>query len=370
MVHARQAPSGRWRGEYRDAYGRIRSRSFATKTAAKDWARDQEDKVRRGVHLDPAAGKLRLRDWQVEWWDARVTEATTRATDRGRIDKHVLPALGDYALAEISALSVQAWVKRLSRDGLAPATVRACHQLLSAMLKAAVLDERLLRNPAAGTRLPTLPGGREVFLTRDQVDAVCLELAKRDDRWVAVVRFLSLTGCRWGEMAGLELRHVDMLRREVTFAQTLEEIAGAKRVKPYGKTRSAKRTVGLPAQLVDELAAHLARNPAGRDELVFRGARGAPLARAHFNNRVWKPALKAAGLEHLAARPHDLRHTCASWLVQAGLSLYEVQTQLGQSSAVMAQRYAHLAPNRHDRVREALEGPKQASRRRQPSASY
>lgn len=360
MPSARKTPSGRWRGEYRDQHGRKHARTFATKTAAKTWAAEREAEVRRGVWVDPTAGRLTLEAWCEAWWSARVTEASSRSTDRGRIDKHILPTFGQQRLAAISTLQVQGWVRRLQADGLAPATVRACHQLLSAMLKAAAVDERLVRNPATGVRLPTVPAGREVFLTRAQVDAVVAELRKYggkrpDERYAVVALFLVLTGCRWGEAAGLPLRNVDMLRREVTFAQALQEVDGVKTVKPYGKTRSSRRTVALPAELVDELAAHLARNPAGRDELVFRGPKGGAMSRAHFNTRIWRPALAAAKLDGLRARPHDLRHTCASWLVQAGLSLFEVQAQLGHESPTMSGRYSHLAPNRHDRVRDALE---------------
>jgi integrase len=56
----------------------------------------------------------------------------------------------------------------------------------------------------------------------------------------------------------------------------------------------------------------------------------------------WKTAREVCGLEHV--RWHDLRHTCASWLVQAGVSLHTVSEVLGHSSLAMTRRYAHLAP--------------------------
>jgi integrase len=55
----------------------------------------------------------------------------------------------------------------------------------------------------------------------------------------------------------------------------------------------------------------------------------------------WNTARKKAGLPDV--RMHDLRHSYASALVNAGRSLYEVQTLLGHSSSKMTQRYAHLS---------------------------
>jgi site-specific recombinase XerD len=53
-------------------------------------------------------------------------------------------------------------------------------------------------------------------------------------------------------------------------------------------------------------------------------------------------ACKRAGISDYV--PHDLRHTFASWLVQKGVSLYEVRDILGHSSIKLTERYAHLAP--------------------------
>ncbi len=83
----------------------------------------------------------------------------------------------------------------------------------------------------------------------------------------------------------------------------------------------------------------------------------------NFANRVWFPAIEAArlcgkqapGADDDARRfpPRIMRHTAASWLVQDGVPLYDVQALLGHESFATTQRYAHLAPDAHSKVIES-----------------
>lgn len=78
----------------------------------------------------------------------------------------------------------------------------------------------------------------------------------------------------------------------------------------------------------------------GKDkEFVFTYA-GRPVGQV--NTKAWRSALKRAGIENF--RWHDLRHTWASWLVQNGTPMYDLQEMGGWESAKMVRRYAHLAP--------------------------
>ena len=58
--------------------------------------------------------------------------------------------------------------------------------------------------------------------------------------------------------------------------------------------------------------------------------------------RSWATACRRAGIEDFHI--HDLRHTCAAWLVSAGVALTEIRDLLGHSTIRMTERYAHLAP--------------------------
>jgi integrase len=106
----------------------------------------------------------------------------------------------------------------------------------------------------------------------------------------------------------------------------------------------------MPEHLIDELGRLAAA--VSHDDPLFTGPTGGGLDYSNWRYRVWAPAVKAAGL--VGVTPHATRHTTASWLVQAGVPLYSVQQLLGHESPAMTMRYAHLAPDAFDDVRQAL----------------
>lgn len=96
-------------------------------------------------------------------------------------------------------------------------------------------------------------------------------------------------------------------------------------------------------------------SPAAAQAAVFTATRGGRVSETNFRNRVWTPALEAAGIDY--ARPYVLRHTCASWLVQAGVPDRQIMAVLGHDSDRLISLYAHLAAAAHDAVRSAWERP-------------
>jgi integrase len=93
---------------------------------------------------------------------------------------------------------------------------------------------------------------------------------------------------------------------------------------------------------------------------------GTPLDVNNFRKQ-WDRACREAGAGHV--RPHDLRHTYASWLLQGGRSLAEVGRLLGHVSPITTQRYAHLAKPVAQDVLDALGDPRRAANVQQPAAT-
>lgn len=350
MAWAERLPSGKFRGVYRDRAGKKHTRSgFLHKPAARRWAEEAEDKALRG--LNPDAGLVPLSEWATEWEAARMVEATTEDSDTGRLEV-IRTDLGDVALERLSALRIRQWVKDLGADGRKPATVRKYFNLLSKMLGDAVLEGIIPVNPCRHVTLPSAGKGREVYLTEDEVEAIADGL---DDPYKTVTLTLPYTGLRWGELAGLHLRRLDVLRRQLTVVEVLIEVKGQRSVKPYPKNSPSRRVVPVPSHIADAIALYLSRNPRRPEDLVFLGLRGSPLSRHHYS-RVFRAAREAAGVDK-PARPHDLRHSGASWLVQAGVKLPEVSKWLGHSSLTTTERYAHLAPGIDEGIRKVLDRP-------------
>src|SRR2546427_8795251 len=110
-------------------------------------------------------------------------------------------------------------------------------------------------------------------------------------------------------------------------------------LREYPKSRKSHRVVPVPLDVLEGLSVLMTSRP--RDALVFTAPEGGPVGDVNFCNRVWLPAVEAAGVRRFA--PRVMRHTAASWLVMDGVPLYDVQALLGHERFATTQRYAHLA---------------------------
>jgi integrase len=162
-------------------------------------------------------------------------------------------------------------------------------------------------------------------------------LANEAGEYRLAVLFLAYTGGRFGEMAALRVKNLDLLRRRATIMQSVAEVRG-RAVFSTPKNHQS-RSVPIPRFLVDDLAAHVAGRAA--DEFVVSAPRGGVLRARNFRLGGFDPAVASAGLAPLT--PHALRHTAASLAIAAGANVKVVQTMLGHKSATMTlDLYGHL----------------------------
>jgi integrase len=138
---------------------------------------------------------------------------------------------------------------------------------------------------------------------------------------------------------------VDWLRGQIA----LVDVMTRQGLREYPKSKKSHRVVPVPPDLLEDLSVRMAGRP--RDALVFTAPGGGPVDDVNFRNRVWRPAVTAAGIRKFP--PRIMRHTAASRLVMDGVPLYDVQALLGHESFATTQRYAHLAPDAHSRVIES-----------------
>jgi integrase len=348
----RRLPSGRYQVRYRTADGRYVTAptTFETKAdAGRSLSRIETDMLR-GEWADPRLGRTSFNEWADRWLDSTVNlRANTKDGYRSILRRYLRPAFGSYPLASIDVLAVRTWLAKLEADGVDPATRAKAYRLLARILGAAVEARYLAVNPC-GIRGAASDGTSEMRIaTVDQVAAIAERVPAR---YRALVLVAAFGGLRWGELAGLRRKRIDLERGTVTVAEQLLEVNGTFSVGPP-KSAAGRRTVTLPAVVVEALAEHLSRYTAKSPEAsVFLSSQGKHLRRSNFNRRVWQPATWAAEVEGL--RLHDLRHTAGTLATAAGGSLREVMDRLGHSTTVAAVRYQHVMADRDAAIAREL----------------
>ena len=351
----RRLPSGRYQARVRGDDGQLAPAplTFETKTEADRWLASMlADRVQ-GRWVDPRAGKIRLSDFAAEWLrgKAGLAPKTYELYDY-LLARLILPTLGDVDLADMTPARVRAWraaLLRASRPG--PSTVAKAYRLLSAMMTTAVVDNVIVRNPCLEKGAGVERASEIRIATPAEVAAIAAAI---EPRYRALIFTAAYAGCRWGELAGLRQKNLDLVRGRITVAEQIVELRDGRLLVCEPKSAAGRRVVHLPGGLVDELQTHVTRfvDP-DLDGLVFTTARGGPLRQNNFRSRHWRPALCAVGLDKL--RFHDLRHVAGTLATVSGATIREVQARLGHASPAAAYRYQHVLENRDAEIASRLD---------------
>ncbi len=210
MGHVQKRADKRWRARYLDPEGRERSKTFTRQTDALAFLKGVEGDMQRGAYVDPDAGKVLLRKYADEWLERQTFDESTREAVELRLRLHVYPTLGDKPLATVRPSVVQAWLRGLQQQ-LAPSYVRVIFSNLSAVLGAAVDDEKLSKNPcrAASVKVPRPDPNRVQPWSEEQMRAVRAALPTR---YAILATLAAGLGLRQGEVFGLAVEDVDFLR--------------------------------------------------------------------------------------------------------------------------------------------------------------
>jgi integrase len=339
-----------WQARWRDPAGVQRKRTFTRKLDAERYLTNVEHSQLVDTYVDPGRSRLTVGEWSRIWLRQLQVKPSTQARYESLLRVHIAPTWATVPLNMVTHSGASAWVAGLSDVGLAPASVRQAHRVLSLLLSSAVKDNRIARNPADGVGLPRSHQPHKRYLTHEQVAT----LADAAGEHGLLIRVLVYTGLRFGELAALRIRHLDLMRRRLFIAESVTEVKG-KAV--FGTTKShATRSVALPRSLVGELA----ELTLGRslDDFVFTAPQGGVLLLRNFRRQVFDPAVETAGLSGLT--PHELRHTAASLAISAGANVKAVQRMLGHKSAAMTlDVYADLFDDDLDAVADRLDAASQ-----------
>lgn len=253
--------------------------------------------------------------------------------DDGLYRMYIADRFGKVRINEVRRQDVQEFHAGLlekvldSGKKLSPASADHVVKLIRQMLNKAVEWDIIPQSPIARIKLFNVDNRLENYQTPEQLEALLQVLLTDDNRGVCEAAILLLcTGARLNEALKSKVRHYELTSK----VWRIEAVTSkSKRV----------RSVPLNDMAIDLITSIIARDGLGPDDYLFNSAKtGNHLGHIH---KVWDRLRKKAGMPHL--RLHDLRHQYASFLVNSGRSLYEVQKILGHSSHSVTERYAHLS---------------------------
>ena len=184
-VHLRWTKDGarRYDVRLRDPSGTTYTRNFRTRREAEAFESDERASRRRGNWLDPRRSEVPLRVVAGRWLDSNPAKRpSSRARDDSALRVHIFPALGDRSVGSLTPSDIQRCVNEWS-ERLAPRSVRRVYQTLSAVLNAAVLDDRIARSPCRGIRLPAIQPTDRPVLTSDQLASLAKAQGLSLGRW-------------------------------------------------------------------------------------------------------------------------------------------------------------------------------------------
>ncbi|OOC56408.1 MULTISPECIES: tyrosine-type recombinase/integrase [Nocardiopsis] len=345
----RPLSSGRFQVRYRSPDGRTRPAptTFATRKAAQRWLTLKEAEIAQGDWFAPEAGALPFGEYAAEWIEHRDLTRKTRRTYEDLLRLHLAPTFGNMLLSEIKEADIRRWRSSRLRRKRGKAQIPKAYRLMRAVLNTAVKDRLIRENPCQIDGAGLEETEERPVLSVSEV----FELAEAiKPRYRALVLLATFGSLRWGELAGLRRRHLDLDKRTVTVRETVSDVGGLYKGKP--KSRAGHRTVSLPELVVPDLRRHLDEYSApGPDGFVFVGVRGNQLRRGNFS-KYWADACAAVGLEDVHL--HDLRHTGNTYAAEAGASVRELMRRMGHSSARAAMIYLHARDEREREIADRL----------------
>ena len=272
-------------------------------------------------------------------------------------------SLSTRTVKGITRADVTAWInemrKKPGRYGgpMEAKTIANHHGLLSAAMTTAVVNGHRADNPCKGIKLPKSTHTEEVIRFMTQAEWATI-MDNMDEYYRPFFKFLVGTGLRFGEATALTAKdfQLDTTTPTVKVTKAWKEDENKGYYIGAPKTKKSRREVSLAPSTIDAVRPLV---EAAGDGYVFRLKRGGVIRSGAIFNRAWEPALKASGyIKSTQAkdgkpgvvgnmpRIHDCRHTHASWLVGAGMEIFQLSRRLGHESVTTTMdRYSHLLPD-------------------------
>lgn len=180
--------------------------------------------------------------------------------------------------------------------------------------------------------------------TSDEISRIlqAFENSQHYNYYLDFVAFLLTAGVRPSEAIGLQSKHIDLKKKEITICQSCsrdEQGRTAGRHRTFKETKTGVvRVLSVPDSLIEILSKRVKSDP---ESLVFPSPTGLPIDDRMFLRRAWTKCLEVAEVEYRP--PYTTRHTAASRMIEAGIPMTGVAYLLGHTDTTMVSRvYGHM----------------------------
>jgi integrase len=309
----------------------------------------------KGIFVRP--GKATVGEYLVRWLSDYVKpnlSPSTHALYSIICTKHIIPTLGNVALAKLKPTQLQHLYAAKQEAGLSNRTVQLIHTTLHKALKNAVKAGLLSRNVAEAVDRPKIT--RHEMKVMNETDLhLFLEMAQNTE-YYALFYTLLFTGMRRAEALALRWQDVDLLLCQISVNRSMQYLDNApiedRITFKQPKTEKSRRLIALSPSTAAVLREHrevqdkqrvaFKLSPVTDTDLVFSHWNGTPLL-PNSVTHAWIKLTRRCGLDGI--RLHDARHTHASLLLKQGVHPKIVQERLGHAGiAITLDLYSHVAP--------------------------
>lgn len=338
-------------------------KTFSTYEAAADYYRILSSPTERAKLSMPKEKRAKtVSAWFDEWLlliEADVSPSTLRAySSKG--STHIKPALGKNKLVNLDRETVKKFINKLSKEGLAPKTVKNVHGVLSKCLQDAVEYGYIPFNPAAGIKLPKQVR-KEINPLTDKQQRDFLK-AIENDPYCSILKLILFTGLRESEALGLTYDCVDYKSNTIVIKQQLLQIDGVGYSVSSTKSGRSRRIELAPA-VMDIIRQEQLKQSEYKKKLrggwqgmnFIEGQKSAFIFTDELGNHLiqgtmykhYKKIVTDIGVP--TSRVHDLRHTYAVNCLESGDKEKTLQQHLGHATASFTlDVYGHVS----DRMKE------------------
>jgi integrase len=332
---------GKYVIDFYDNQGKRRWKTLpkdARKKDANKALRDIEDLLEKGVYVssrETPTFKQVAEDWIAS--KRQNLRSTTWEVYEGHTKNH-FNELEPLKINRISIARIEKFIQTRQERGMKLGTLRKILVSLNQIMSYAVRHKYIDHNPVRDAERPRGQGREEdnkiTILSVEEIQSFLEQVT--DKEYHTLFMLAITTGARQGELLGLKWSDIDCKNSQIHIQRTFNK---GRWFAP--KTKGSERRIDIGPSMVKALKEWKLACLPNKHDLIFPNRVGQPINYSNMVNRVYLPALKAAGIARI--KFHALRHTTASLMIEQGENIKYIQSQLGHSSpTVTLNVYAHL----------------------------